>query len=120
MDCPVLLCAKLSSVVLGLAPVAFDQDVTAIAMDPVMGNPTRVRMRRTIPAAGNPDVTGAIPAVIAIDPDKFRAWARAARFNDGSGRSYTDHNLRKRGGRQQSSGKQQSWQKFLHVRSFLL
>jgi hypothetical protein len=96
--------------------VAFDQNVAAIAMHPMMGDPTLAMMGRTVPAAGNPDVMGAVPAVVAIDPDEFRAGAGGAGFNNGGGRSYADHDLRKRGGRHQSSSEQQSWKKFLHVR----
>ena len=83
-----------------LPPVAFNQDVPAVAMHPVMGDPVLAMMGRTVPAPVNPDVAGAIPAVIAADPDKFRTRSRASGFNDGGGRSYADHDLCKRGSRQ--------------------
>jgi hypothetical protein len=103
-----------------LPPVAFDHDVPTIAMYPVMGDPVLAVMRRTIPTAGHPDVTGSIPAMVAVDPNVLTAWRRAAGFDNGSGRSDADHDLRKRGSRHQSSSEQQSWKKFLHDRLFLL
>jgi len=87
-----------------------------MAMFPAMGHPVGMTMGRTVPAARHPDIAGAIPAMVATDPFVFGAGARAASLDDGGGRSYTDHDLRKRGSRQQSGSKQQSWKKFFHVR----
>jgi hypothetical protein len=97
--------------------MAFDEHIAAVAMHPVMGYPVRMRMRRTVPTAGNPDIASSVPAVVSVDPDVFTPWSRAAGFDDRGGRSYADHDLRKRGGGHQSSSEQQSWKKFLHVRS---
>jgi hypothetical protein len=75
--------------------VTFYEDIAAVAVYPVMGDPMRMGMGWTIPAAGNPDVAGPIPAVVSVDPNVFASWGRAARFDDGGGRSYADHDLRK-------------------------
>jgi hypothetical protein len=96
--------------------VTFYKNVATVAVHPAMGDPVLAGMGRTVPAAGNPDIAGAIPAVIAIDPDVSVARDWTACLNNGGGRSYADHDLRKRGGRQQSGSEQQSWKKFLHVR----
>jgi hypothetical protein len=75
--------------------VAFYQDPTIVAVDPVMGYPVCAGMWRTIPAAGDPDVAGAIPAVITIDPNKaaFGRWGTA--LNDRGRWADANHNLRK-------------------------
>jgi hypothetical protein len=59
-----------------LTPVPLDQHPTTMAVFPVMRNPHGMRMRRTIPASGNPDVAIPVPAVIAVYPDKpvLRRW----------------------------------------------
>jgi len=99
--------------------VAFNQYVTAVPVNPTMGHPVCARMGRTIPSARNPDVMAAIPAVVSGNPDKTGPRGGTACFDNWSGRSNADHDLRKRGGRQQSYSKQQSWKKFLHVRELL-
>jgi len=98
----------------------FYQDIPSVTMHPVMGDPMLVGMWRTVPAAGDPDVPGSIPTVVSVDPDVALMGHGPARLDDGGGRSYADHDLRKRGGRQQRSSEQQSWKIFLHVRYFLL
>ena len=97
-----------------LSPVTLDQDPAVMTVNPAMGYPARVRVRGTIPAAWNPDVAAAIPSMVAVYPDVFSTWAGAARFNDGSGRSNADHNLRKSSGRQEGDCEQQSQYEFLH------
>jgi hypothetical protein len=79
--------------------VAFNQHIAAIAVYPTVSNPVRTWMGPTIPAAGNPDIMGAVPAMITTDPFKFRPRSVTTRFDDGGGRSYVDHDLCKRGSR---------------------
>ena len=62
---------------------------------PPVSNPARTGMGRTLPAAGNPDEAGAIPAVIAIDPHETTLRWPAALFNDDGRRRNADYNLRK-------------------------
>jgi hypothetical protein len=80
-----------------------------------MGNPVSTGMWAAVPTAWDPNVTTAVPAVVAGDPFISRTGDRTAGFDDGGGRSYADHDLRKRGGRQQRDSEQQSREKFLHV-----
>jgi hypothetical protein len=91
------LCLKIA--VEELAPVAFDEHIASTAMYPVMGHPMCMAVRRTIPSARRPDIAVAIPAMIAINPFIFGTGAWAASFDDGGRRSYTDHDLCKRGRR---------------------
>jgi hypothetical protein len=83
--------------------VAFDENVATTAMYPVMGNPMRAVMRRTIPAARGPDVAIAIPAMVTVDPDEFSTGTRTAGFNDRRGWSHLNIYLRKRGDRGERS-----------------
>jgi hypothetical protein len=78
-----------------LAPVAFDQDPAAAAVDPVVGNPVRAGMGWAIPAAGDPDVTGAVPAMITGDPHKAAIGRRRTALNDGGRWANANHHLRK-------------------------
>jgi hypothetical protein len=94
--------------------MTFNQDPPVVTMNPAMGDPACVRVWGTIPTARNPDVAAAVPAVVAVDPDVLAAGTGTASFNDGSGRSNADHNLRKSGGRQQGDCEQQSQYEFLH------
>jgi hypothetical protein len=64
------------------APVTFDPDVASTGMAPVTGNPDGVGARRLSPSAGDPDVTGTVPAVIAADPGPARVRPRAGMFDD--------------------------------------
>jgi hypothetical protein len=98
--------------------VSLYEDIPAVAMHPVMANPMRARMRWTIPAARNPDIARAVPAVVAADPDKAGAGRWTASFDDRRGRPDTDHNLPIRDGRGERCSKQQSENEFLH--GFLL
>jgi hypothetical protein len=87
-----------------LPPVAFYEDPAATAMNPVMCCPMRARMRRTVPATGNPDVAGSVPALIAVDPHEaaLRRWGTA--LDDGRRRANANHNLRKGSRRRQTEG----------------
>jgi hypothetical protein len=75
--------------------VAFDQNPTIVVVNPAMGNPVRAGMGWTIPAAGNPDVVPAVPAVIAINPNESPLRCRRAALNDGGRWANANHNLRK-------------------------
>jgi hypothetical protein len=66
-------------VVYGLAPVAVDPDVLAMARRPVAGDPASMRTRRSGIDSGNPDVGVSIPAVIAALPDPVRVLMGAGR-----------------------------------------
>ena len=75
-----------------MPPVAFDQDPAAAAVDPVMGNPDPARMRRTVPAPRDPDVTGSVPTLIAGDPHVAgMRWPAIVLMDRGWG-PYPDHN----------------------------
>jgi hypothetical protein len=75
--------------------MAFDQNPTIVMVNPVMGNPMRAVMGWAIPAAGNPDVVPAVPAVIAINPNEIPLRWRRATLNDGGRWANANHNLRK-------------------------
>ncbi len=79
-------------------------------MHPTMRNPVRMRMRRTFPAARNPDIPMPIPTVIAINPDKLRTRRNRTMFDNRGRRSYLNIYLRIRRSRQQSNTQQQRWQ----------
>jgi hypothetical protein len=74
--------------------------------DPPVSNPTLVFTGWTLPAAGGPDVTVTLPAVVAGDPHvtPFR-WS-AALFVHGRRGTNANHNLRKRCRREQCESKQ--------------
>jgi len=76
----------------GLSPVALNQDPAVVAMNPAMGHPDRVGMRRSCPVSGNPDVARAVPLVVAGDPNPARMRRRAVMLDDGCRRPYMDHN----------------------------
>jgi hypothetical protein len=72
-----------------------------------MGNPHGVRARRLLPSAGDPDVSVAVPAMIARNPDIFAT---------GASRTLFDHRMRWRnryedflsaGGKRQPDGKKE-------------
>jgi len=91
----------------GLAPVALNQHPFAVVVLPVMGNPDRMGMGGTIPAAGSPDIVVAIPAVVAGGPDHSVLRGRAAAFNDRGRRPFVRTALRKRRRGHQTERKQQ-------------
>ena len=76
-----------------LPPVAFHQHPAAISVDPTMTHPHRMLVWRTIPAAGNPNVSIPVPSVITADPYITRSRCGYALFNDLSWRVYSNHNL---------------------------
>ena len=73
---------------------------------PPVSDPALALMGRTLPAAGNPDVVVAIPAVIAVDPHETTLRRPAALFNDRGRGANADHYLRKRCRRQQCESEQ--------------
>ena len=87
-----------------LAPVAFNEDPAAVAVNPVVGNPMRTGMGWTIPAAGDPDVAAAVPALISVNPHKATLWRPAALFDDDGWGANANDNLRKRSCRSQTEG----------------
>ena len=94
----------LSSVLL---PVPFDQDPAVTAVLPAMGDPDRVAMRGANPVAVDPDVTVAVPAVIAVDPDPTFMRRTVMDFDDGRGRRHANYDLRESSGRYETDSKQQ-------------
>lgn len=91
----------------GLPPVAFDQDPAVTAVLPVMRDPDRVAMRGTNPVAVDPDITVAIPAVIAVDPHPTFMRRTVVFFDDGRGRRDTNDNLSQRDAWHETDSKQQ-------------
>jgi hypothetical protein len=65
-----------------------------MAMNPVVRNPTSAGMGRAFPAAGYPNVTFAIPAMVAIDPHEPPLRGTAALFDDRGRWPNANHNLR--------------------------
>jgi hypothetical protein len=68
---------------------------------PPVSDPALSLMGWTLPAAGNPDIVVALPAVIAIDPHKTTLRRPAALFVHGRRWANADHYLRKRCRREQ-------------------
>jgi hypothetical protein len=79
-----------------LPPVTFDQNILAMAMDPVVGDPVLASLRRSIVAARRPDIMVAFVAVIAGLPFVSLAGRWAAPFIHWRGWSHANHDLRKR------------------------
>src|SRR5512141_1334201 len=65
------------------APVAVEPVPAVSAFDPVATDPGSVVSRRQRPAAGDPDICVAIPAVMAGNPHVPRTWRDVAGFHDG-------------------------------------
>jgi hypothetical protein len=99
------------------APVAFDPVPAAIFVAPVAGNPFGMRTRRFNPAAWNPDVSAAIPAVIAADPDPSIVGTRAGVFGPVVGRADLNVNALGKSGRNRRETEENSRRnekQFLH------
>jgi hypothetical protein len=56
----------------------------------------------TIPAAGNPDVAGAVPTMITVNPDEAPFGRRRATLDDRGRWANANYNLRKRSRRSQT------------------
>jgi hypothetical protein len=77
-----------------LLPVARNHNPAVSAPFPVMGNPDRAGMRRMRPTPMDPDVTVAVPTVVAVVPyPPVMRWM-VMMLNDGRGRRNTDDDLR--------------------------
>jgi hypothetical protein len=75
--------------------VSFLHLIMITMADPPVSNPTLVFLRRTLPAAGGPDVVVAFIAVIAVYPYVATLRWPTTVFVDGVRRPNADHNLRK-------------------------
>ena len=94
--------------------MTFDQDILAMAMFPAMRDPVLASLRRSIIAAGRPDIMVAFVAVIAGLPFVSLAGRRPAPFVHGRGWSDANHDLRKRCRRDQGKSEQKCHCNFLH------
>jgi len=72
----------------------FNQHPFPVLMFPPVSYPMRVRMRRTLPVAVNPNIMIAVPAMVAVNPNKTGLRRHAALFNNGSRWTYANRNLR--------------------------
>src|SRR5215813_5470302 len=61
-----------------LSPVAFNENPATVPVLPSGSDPDGVRARRQFPSAPFPDVSTAIPSVIAADPDVAPAGSGSA------------------------------------------
>ena len=75
--------------------MTFNQHPSSAAMNPMMPDPNRMLMGRTVPAARNPYVPSTVVAVISIDPNISSFGTGPAAFDDGSRRPHANINLRK-------------------------
>ena len=97
-----------------LLPVAFNQNILAVAVDPVMGDPPLTPVRRLLVVSSCPDIMVAVVAVIAGLPNVALARRRAALFVHWRGWRDADYDLRKRCRRDQSKSEQECHCDFLH------
>jgi len=74
-----------------LAPAPFHKNPTAVAANPAMGYPPRVRPGRKFPMAWYPYVGVAVPAMIARNPNVVWAGARYPCLDNWCGRSDSDN-----------------------------
>ena len=78
-----------------LPPVSFLQLPMVSPVDPFVRNPALVLLRRTVPAAGGPDVVVAFIAVVPRDPHVSPLRGRTTALVNRRRRSDANHNLRK-------------------------
>ena len=78
-----------------LAPVAFDQDILAMAVNPVVGDPALTPMGWLLVVAGRPDIMAAVVAVIAGLPYVSLPRRRTEPFVHRRGWPDANHDLRK-------------------------
>jgi hypothetical protein len=76
-----------------LPPVSFHQYPTTLPVYPAMTHPYGVRVWWTLPAAGSPDISIPVPAMITADPNIARTGRCNAPFNYLSRRVYFDYHL---------------------------
>jgi len=77
--------------VFGFSASALPQKPTAVAANPAMGYPPRVRPGRKFPMAWYPYVGVAVPAMIARNPNVVSAGARYPCLDNWCGRSDSDN-----------------------------
>jgi hypothetical protein len=87
-------CHRFAVVDLRLLPVTLNQHIAAVAVFPAVGNPDSAGMRWTGPAAVDPDVAVAIPAMITINPHPAVMRWMIVNFNDWFRRRNADVDLR--------------------------
>jgi hypothetical protein len=97
-----------------LLPVAFNQNVLAVAVDPVVGDPPLPPLGRPLVVTGCPDIMVAVVAVIPGLPNISLARRRAALLMHWRGWPDANHHLRKRCRRDQSKSEQKCHCDFLH------
>jgi hypothetical protein len=97
-----------------LPPVSLLQLPVVSPMNPPVRDPTLVRLWRTIPSAGGPDVVVAFPAVVPGDPHVASVRRRTPALVNRSRRPDANHNLRERSRRQQCKSKQYCQCNLLH------
>lgn len=78
-----------------LPPVAFDQDILTVAVLPAMGDPMLASLRRSVIAAGRPDIMVAFVAVVAGLPYVSLARRRTAPFVHARRWPHANHDLGK-------------------------
>ena len=112
--CPAFLLPNCS-----LAPMAFDEDILAMAVFPVVGDPALTPVGRLLVVAGRPDIMAAVVAVIAGLPyvSLPRRWA--APLVHWRGWPDANYDLRKRCRRDQGKSEQQCQCNFLHENQVL-
>ena len=74
--------------------MAFDEDPTTVPALPAGSDPDGVRAWRHLPTAPFPDITTAIPSVIAADPDVASAGSDSAAFDYNGRRPLSHDDLR--------------------------
>jgi hypothetical protein len=99
--CPAFFVAELR-----LLPVAFDQDILAMTVDPVVGYPVLAAMGRLLVVAGRPDIMVGVVAVIAGLPHVSISRRWAAPFIHRRRWPDANHDLRKRCRRHESKSEQ--------------
>lgn len=89
-------------------------------MAPVSADPDGMGTGWSCPAAGDPDVSAAVPAVVAADPDPAGMRARARALDTNRGWANADINVLSecRWEAEQRGGSNK--EKFLHTRGFFL
>ena len=97
-----------------VAPVSFFEHPGAMVLNPVMRYPDSVWTRWVCIASGNPDITSAIPTMIARSPYVSGARRWTGMFHNDRRRPNTDNDLRKRWRSSKSTSKNSEDCEFLH------
>ena len=98
-----------------LTPMAFLEDPLVMALLPTMLLPARPASGGLFPPPRRPVIGIAIPSLVTIYPDISASGHGPSSLDQGSGRSYSNHNFRRRhaAGREQST-ENQTHPDFLH------